>query len=111
VLESESGCKRTEILRLLRFRDAVWDTAVGDEGNLSRSVWDDSLIIVSTTLSLYFCMPCRDNLACLIFVEINFLLLKDLDYTSNRHWRSSEVFSYAGFPTFVLASIDIHWHE
>ncbi|TBU40092.1 hypothetical protein BD309DRAFT_368586 [Dichomitus squalens] len=45
VLECEQELKRAGVLHLLRPGDVVWDTAVGDEGNMGRLVWDGSYLI------------------------------------------------------------------
>ena len=47
VLECEQELKRAGVLHLLRPGDVIWDTAVGDEGNVGRLVWDGSYLIVS----------------------------------------------------------------
>ena len=47
VLECEQELKRAGVLHLLRPGDVIWDTAVGDEGNVGRLVWDGSYPIVS----------------------------------------------------------------
>jgi hypothetical protein len=46
VLECEAELKRAGVLHLLRAGDVVWDTAVGDEANIGRLVWDGSYLIV-----------------------------------------------------------------
>jgi hypothetical protein len=46
VLECEAELRRAGVLHLLRIGDAVWDAAVGDEGNLGRMLWDGSYLIV-----------------------------------------------------------------
>ena len=55
VVECENELKRAGVTHLLRAGDVVWDTAVGDEGNVGRMVWDGSYLIVSRAL-LY--APC-----------------------------------------------------
>ncbi|EJC99796.1 uncharacterized protein FOMMEDRAFT_93032 [Fomitiporia mediterranea MF3/22] len=45
VLECEKELKRAGVVPLLRVGDVVWDTAVGDEGNLGRLVWDGNYLI------------------------------------------------------------------
>ncbi|CDO77558.1 hypothetical protein BN946_scf184912.g57 [Trametes cinnabarina] len=45
VLECERELERAGVLPLLRPGDVVWDTAVGDEGNVGRMVWDGSYLI------------------------------------------------------------------
>jgi hypothetical protein len=47
VVECESELKRAGILHMLRPGDAVWDIAVGDEGNAGRMVWDGNFLLVS----------------------------------------------------------------
>ena len=47
VLECEQELRHAGVLHLLRPGDVVWDTAVGDEGNVGRLVWDGSYLIVS----------------------------------------------------------------
>jgi len=47
VVECESELKRAGILHMLRPGDAVWDVAVGDEGNAGRMVWDGNFLLVS----------------------------------------------------------------
>ena len=46
VLESETELRKAGILPLLRVGDVVWDTALGDEGNVGRLVWDGRYLIV-----------------------------------------------------------------
>ncbi|KAI0777603.1 hypothetical protein BD413DRAFT_601941 [Trametes elegans] len=45
VLECEKELKRAGVLHLLRPGDVVWDTAVGDEANVGRMLWDGSYLI------------------------------------------------------------------
>ncbi|KAI0765022.1 hypothetical protein C8Q74DRAFT_1206187 [Fomes fomentarius] len=45
VVECENELKRAGVGHLLRAGDVVWDTAVGDEGNVGRMVWDGSYLI------------------------------------------------------------------
>ncbi|KAI0635073.1 hypothetical protein C8Q77DRAFT_1054656 [Trametes polyzona] len=45
VLECEKELRRAGVLPLLRPGDVVWDTAVGDEGNLGRMLWDGGYLI------------------------------------------------------------------
>ncbi|EIW55827.1 uncharacterized protein TRAVEDRAFT_129031 [Trametes versicolor FP-101664 SS1] len=45
VVECEKELKRAGVVNLLRPGDVVWDTAVGDEGNLGRLVWDGGYLI------------------------------------------------------------------
>ncbi|KAI0826711.1 hypothetical protein BC628DRAFT_1410279 [Trametes gibbosa] len=45
VMECEKELKRAGVLHLLRPGDVVWDTAVGDEGNAGRMVWDGGYLI------------------------------------------------------------------
>ncbi|KAH9950709.1 hypothetical protein B0H21DRAFT_686114 [Amylocystis lapponica] len=45
VLECEAELKRAGVLHLMRAGDVVWDTAVGDEGNIGRMVWDGGYLI------------------------------------------------------------------
>ena len=47
VVECESELKRAGILHMLRPGDAVWDIAVGDEGNAGKMVWDGHFLLVS----------------------------------------------------------------
>ena len=47
VVECESELKRAGISHMLRPGDAVWDIAVGDEGNTGRMVWDGNFLLVS----------------------------------------------------------------
>ena len=47
VVECESELNRAGILHMLRPGDAVWDIAVGDEGNAGRLVWDGNFLLVS----------------------------------------------------------------
>jgi hypothetical protein len=51
VLECESELDRAGIRKMLRPGDAVWDIAVGDEGNAGRMVWDGNFLLVGV---LYF---------------------------------------------------------
>jgi hypothetical protein len=46
VLECETELRKAGILPLLRVGDVVWDTALGDEGNAGRLVWDGRYLIV-----------------------------------------------------------------
>jgi len=46
VLECETELRKAGILQLLRVGDVVWDTALGDEGNVGRLVWDGRYLIV-----------------------------------------------------------------
>ncbi|KAH9846391.1 hypothetical protein C2E23DRAFT_744178 [Lenzites betulinus] len=45
VVECERELKRAGVVHLLRPGDVVWDTAVGDEGNAGRMVWDGGYLI------------------------------------------------------------------
>ncbi|KAF9788126.1 hypothetical protein BJ322DRAFT_607200 [Thelephora terrestris] len=45
VLECESELDRAGIRKMLRPGDAVWDIAVGDEGNAGRMVWDGNFLL------------------------------------------------------------------
>ncbi|KAI0049341.1 hypothetical protein FA95DRAFT_1581814 [Auriscalpium vulgare] len=45
LLECEAELKKAGILGFLRPGDVVWDTAVGDEGNVGRLVWDGRYLI------------------------------------------------------------------
>lgn len=47
VLECETELRKAGVLPLLRVGDIVWDTALGDEGNVGRLVWDGRYLIVS----------------------------------------------------------------
>ena len=49
VLECETELRKAGILPLLRVGDVVWDTALGDEGNTGRLVWDGRYLIVCLT--------------------------------------------------------------
>ena len=57
VLECEQELKRAGVTRLLRAGDVVWDTAVGDEGNLGRLLWDGNYLIVSSPPCLFRARP------------------------------------------------------
>jgi hypothetical protein len=46
VLECETELRKAGILPLLRVGDIVWDTALGDEGNVGRLVWDGRYLVV-----------------------------------------------------------------
>ena len=50
VLECETELRKAGILPLLRVGDVIWDTALSDEGNLGRLVWDGRYLIVRRTL-------------------------------------------------------------
>jgi hypothetical protein len=50
VLECETELRKAGILPLLRLGDVVWDTALGDEGNAGRLVWDGRYLIVRLML-------------------------------------------------------------
>ncbi len=52
VVECEKELKRAGVVHLLRPGDVVWDTAVGDEGNLGRLVWDGGYLIVRVSSSV-----------------------------------------------------------
>ncbi|KAF9653626.1 hypothetical protein BDM02DRAFT_3135101 [Thelephora ganbajun] len=45
VVECEFELKRAGILHMLKPGDAVWDIAVGDEGNAGRMVWDGNFLL------------------------------------------------------------------
>ncbi|KAH8996661.1 hypothetical protein EDB92DRAFT_1841086 [Lactarius akahatsu] len=45
VLECETELRKAGVLQLLRVGDVVWDTALGDEGNTGRLVWDGRYLI------------------------------------------------------------------
>ncbi|KAA1472720.1 hypothetical protein DENSPDRAFT_778551 [Dentipellis sp. KUC8613] len=45
VLECEAELRKAGVLPLMRAGDVVWDTAVGDEGNVGRLVWDGRYLI------------------------------------------------------------------
>ncbi|KAL6300309.1 hypothetical protein BKA93DRAFT_802204 [Sparassis latifolia] len=45
VLECEDELKRAGVIHLMRAGDVVWDTAVGDEGNAGRMLWDGTYLI------------------------------------------------------------------
>lgn len=47
VVECESELNRAGISHMLRPGDAVWDIAVGDEGNAGRMVWNGNFLLVS----------------------------------------------------------------
>jgi hypothetical protein len=46
VLECETELRKAGILPLLRVGDVIWDTALGDEGNVGRLIWDGRYLIV-----------------------------------------------------------------
>lgn len=46
VLECETELRKAGVPSLLRVGDVVWDTALGDEGNTGRLVWDGRYLIV-----------------------------------------------------------------
>src|SRR5258708_23111321 len=46
VVECETELRKAGILPLLRVGDVVWDTALSDEGNVGRLVWDGRYLIV-----------------------------------------------------------------
>ena len=50
VLECETELRKAGILQLLRIGDVIWDTALGDEGNVGRLVWDGRYLIVRHAL-------------------------------------------------------------
>ena len=70
VLECEAECRRAGITELMRFGDVVWDTAVGDEGNVGRLIWDGSYLIVRCSYLLI-----RRN------TDVCAFLNQDLDYS------------------------------
>jgi len=45
VLECEKELRKAGVLQMLRVGDVVWDTALGDEGNVGRLVWDGRYLI------------------------------------------------------------------
>jgi hypothetical protein len=51
VIECETELRKAGILPLLRVGDVVWDTALGDEGNVGRLVWDGRYLIVRLAYS------------------------------------------------------------
>jgi hypothetical protein len=51
VLECEKELRKAGILQMLRVGDVVWDTALGDEGNVGRLVWDGRYLIVRAAFS------------------------------------------------------------
>ena len=51
VLECETELRKAGILPLLHVGDIVWDTALGDEGNVGRLVWDGRYLIVRRAIS------------------------------------------------------------
>ena len=53
----EQELKRAGVTHLLRAGDVVWDTAVGDEGNLGRLLWDGNYLIVSIPPCLFRARP------------------------------------------------------
>ena len=53
VLECETELRKAGILPLLRLGDVVWDTALGDEGNAGRLVWDGRYLIVRLMLPYF----------------------------------------------------------
>ena len=53
VVTCEEELKKAGVSRLMRAGDVVWDVAVGDEGNIGRSVWDGAYLIVNEASSLY----------------------------------------------------------
>ena len=57
VLECETELRKAGITALLRVGDVVWDTALGDEGNIGRLVWDGRYLIVCLTFFLMLCDP------------------------------------------------------
>lgn len=52
VLECEKELKRAGVLPFLRPGDVIWDTAVAEEMNAGRLVWDGSYLIVCLLLFL-----------------------------------------------------------
>jgi len=54
VLTCEKELKRAGVLELLQPGDVVWDTAVGEEGNMGRLIWDGNYLIVRRLLPLLF---------------------------------------------------------
>lgn len=55
VLDCETELKKAGIAHLLRRGDVVWDTAVGDDANTGRLVWDGNFLIVSYRTSFWSC--------------------------------------------------------
>lgn len=74
VLECEQELKRAGATHLLRAGDVIWDTAVGDEGNVGRLVWDGNYLIVGHSIVV----PSSSSLA-LIHRDT-----QDLDYAYSR---------------------------
>lgn len=63
VLECETELRKAGILPLLRVGDVVWDTALGDEGNVGRLVWDGRYLIVGLVFPyLLISSPIRNHL-------------------------------------------------
>ena len=46
VLDCEAECRKAGGLHLMRIGDVVWDVEVGGEGNVGKSGWDGSYLIV-----------------------------------------------------------------
>ena len=67
VLECEKELHRAGVLHLVRPGDVVWDTAVVDDMNAGRLVWDGNYLIVRLPV-----LHARDVLTC--------VLMQDLDY-------------------------------
>lgn len=94
VIDCEKELKRAGVLPLLRIGDVVWDTAVGDEGNVGRMIWDGNYLVVRS-ISLHSSTP--------VFVTSNMRPIG-----SRLHvlpdWRNPSIISQPVFPTFVLSS-------
>jgi len=58
-MECEKELKRAGVLGLLRPGDVVWDTAVADEMNAGRLVWDGNYLIVSSSFCIRNCVLIR----------------------------------------------------
>lgn len=53
ILECENELKKAGVVALLRPGDIVWDTALGDEGNVGRLAWDGRYLIVRIPVVVY----------------------------------------------------------
>lgn len=51
-MECEKELKRAGVLHMMRPGDVVWDTAVTDEMNAGKLIWDGNYLIVSYPYTL-----------------------------------------------------------
>ena len=87
VLDCEQELKRAGVLHLMRAGDVVWDTAVGDEGNIGRLVWDGSYLIVREWMQIFF-HKCADGSFQCFRIWITHTPALEISLSSYRLWHS-----------------------